>query len=182
MVESPLWSLGARLLFLLQPGLREFSEHHTLRPHQLWERWPGRRACFTPRAPNLAARRRRPPSASNCLPPGGECIFLGAQVAPPSMSCTQEDRASPTCHLSLQVSEKCTLTQPLKRGPPRDPKEETSPLRAGPPLRSSYTHGPGKEPEPPQGPGADCRAGRAAMQPHGAGLSLCLGHGDVPPV
>lgn len=50
MVESPLWSLGARLLFLLQPGLREFSEHHILRPHQLWECWPGRRAYSTPRA------------------------------------------------------------------------------------------------------------------------------------
>lgn len=36
---------------------------------------------FHTQSPNLAARRHRSPSASN-PPPGGGCIFLGAQVAP----------------------------------------------------------------------------------------------------
>ena len=74
------------------------------------------------------------------------------------MSCTQ-DRASPTGHLSLQVSEEHTLT--LKWGPPWDPegqgtrrqgcrdlaRQSRAARERG--LRSSYTRVLGKKPEPP---------------------------------
>ena len=77
---------------------------------------------------------------------------------PPSVSCTQ-DRASPTGHLSLQVSEEHTLT--LKWCPPWDPegqgtrrqgcrdlaRQSRAARERG--LRSSYTRVLGKKPEPP---------------------------------
>lgn len=105
----PRWERGAgagprRPEPAAEPGgrLREVSTPHSA-THQLWEHLARPRACSTPRAQTRPRGAARSPSASN-PPPGGGCIFLGAQVASSVKPGTQ-DTASPTGHLSLQVSE-----------------------------------------------------------------------------
>ena len=141
-------------------------------------------------SPNLAVRRRRSPSASN-PPPRRRMHLPWGSGSPPSVSCTQEARASPTRHLSLQVSEEHTLT--LKWCPPGTPRgrapdtkaAETCSLEQGSQGMGSeeQLHACArKEARAAWGRGADSRVGCTAVRPCGAGLRLCLGHGSVPPV